>query len=73
MEFKMKQVRVEVTNQGAVYVNDTRITGRDTKWGIHQTMFAIKVPANKVTSSLVEHGYGHIKLDKDYMKELGVV
>ena len=68
----MKQVTVEVTNQGAVYVNSTRITGRDTKWGVHQTMFSIKVSPDKVSSSLNEHGYGNIKLDTEYMKELGV-
>jgi len=68
----MKKVTVEVTNQGAVYVNDTRITGRDTKWGIHQTMFSVKVPANKVSSTLAEHGYGNIRLDTSSMQELGV-
>lgn len=68
----MKNVTVEVTSQGAVYVNNTRITDRSTKWGIHQTMFSIKVPANKVTSSLAEHGYGNIRLDKDSMEELKI-
>lgn len=29
---------VTVTDKNAIYVNDTRITNRSTKWGIHQTL-----------------------------------
>lgn len=68
----MKKVTVEVTNQGAVYVNNTRITDRSTKWGVHQTMFSVKVAANDVTSVLAEHGYGNIRLDAASMKELNI-
>ena len=68
-----KRVTMEVTNQGAVYVNGTRVTGRHTKWGIHQTVFTARVYPHRVTHNLVKHGYGHIKLDSDYAKEEGVV
>ena len=29
---------VIVTDKNAIYVNDTRITNRSTKWGIHHTL-----------------------------------
>lgn len=69
---KQKTVTIEVTNQGAVYVNNTRVTGRETKWGVHQTVFSTKCPSNSVSSTLRENNYGHIRLDADYMKDLGV-
>lgn len=67
---KKKQVTVEVTNQGAVYVDGHRITGRETKWGVHQTMFSIKVNKCDIATALQEHGYGYIKLDPDYLEEI---
>lgn len=65
-----KKVTVEVTNQGAVYVNNYRITGRETKWGVHQTLFAIKVNREDIVTALQEHGYGHIKLDADSLNNV---
>lgn len=73
MTTRRKRVNVEVTNQGAVYVNGTRITGRHTKWGIHHTVFAAKVFQNEVSTTLKTNGYGHIVLDKEYASELGVL
>jgi hypothetical protein len=70
---RQKYVTVEVTNQGAVYVNSTRVTGRETRWGVHLTVFETKCPANCVADTLRENNYSHIRLDSDYMKELGVV
>lgn len=32
-------VKLEMTDRGAVYVNDTRITGRHTKWGNHDIIY----------------------------------
>ena len=72
MTTRRKRVQVEVTNQGAVYVNGTRITGRHTKWGIHHTLFTAKVFPNEVIKTLSENGYGHIKLDSEYSSEIGV-
>ncbi len=68
---KRKQVKIEVTNRGAVYVNGTRITGRDTKWGIHSTVFETTAPITQVAKALADNGYGHIKLDADYLEEIG--
>lgn len=33
-----KLVHVSVTHKNAIYVNDTRITNRSTKWGIHTSV-----------------------------------
>lgn len=68
-----KQVTVEVTNRGAVYVNGTRITGRDTKWGVHTTVFETTCPDNCVVDTLRENNYGHIVLEKDDMTEMGLM
>lgn len=68
-----KRVTIEVTSNGAVYVNNSRITGRDTKWGIQQTVFTTKCLATQVSKTLADNGYGHIKLDAEYATEAGVV
>jgi hypothetical protein len=70
---RAKRVKMEVTNLGAVYINDIRVTGRHTKWGTHLVVFSRRVAATRVTANLVKHGYGHIKLDADYATEAGVV
>lgn len=70
MSKKNKIVTVEVTSQGAVYVDNYRITGRDTKWGIHHTLFSIKVKREDIVTALKEHGYGHIKLDAESVLEV---
>jgi len=69
---KRKLITIEVTNQGAVYANGTRITGRDTKWGIHTTVFEAKVAPGQVSKVLADNNYGHIRLDKEYALELGI-
>ncbi len=68
-----KKVKVEVTDKNAVYINQTRITGRDTKWGIHYTLFSTKAFPKDVVKVLTENGYGHLKLDKDYAAEFGII
>lgn len=67
---KVNKVTLEVTDQGAVYVNNTRITGRNTKWGVHRTMFSIVINPKDIIATLNEYGYGHIKVDSDYHKEI---
>lgn len=70
----MRKVLIEVTDKGAVYANDERITGRHTKWGVHHTVFttSVKVPANKVRQILEDNGFGHIELDPDYCAGFGI-
>lgn len=67
-----KKYDIEVTNTGAVYLNGTRITDRSTKWGIHLTMFKVTTYSKNITKVLAEHGYTNLRLDTDYMKEVGV-
>ena len=67
-----KKFNVEVTNQGAVYVNNTRVTGRETKWGNHLTIFKVSTTRTNVSKVLEEHGYGHIRLDREYLTEMGL-
>ena len=67
-----KRVVMEVTNQGAVYINGTRVTGRHTKWGFHEIVFKAKVYTHRVGYKLIKHGFSHIKLDPNYAKEEGV-
>jgi hypothetical protein len=71
-EARTKKVNVEVTDKGAVYVNDTRITGRHTKWGIQNTIFQAKVPLDQVVQTLRDNGFGNIRLDPQYSAEMGI-
>ena len=64
-----KKLEIEVTNKYAVYVNGTRVTGRDTKWGIHTTIFKTTTTS---TQTLADYGYGFIKLDAKYVAEMGL-
>lgn len=67
---KTRKVTLEVTDRNAVYINGTRITGRDSKWGIHRTMLSIQIKPTDIVETLNEYGYGYIKLDADYHQEL---
>lgn len=67
-----KKVNVEVTDKGAVYVNDTRITSRHTKWGVHNTIFQTKVPLDQVVQTLRDNGFENIILDPQYSAEMGI-
>ena len=67
-----KKLNIEVTNKYAVYVNGTRVTGRDTKWGVQNTIFKTTTTSKDVTQTLADYGYGFIKLDKIYLTELGL-
>lgn len=68
-----KKLTVEVTDKGAVYVDGTRITGRETKWGIHNILFTGKAYPKDVVSLLKENGYGHIQLDPEYAAEFKII
>lgn len=65
-------VKVQVTNLDAVYVNETRITNRSTKWGYHSIICEFKCAPKNVRLYLNQHGYDHIKLDPDYAAEFGI-
>ena len=65
----MKQVLLEVTDKGAIYVNNTRITDRSTKWGLHNIIFSRMCAKQDIVKTLVEHGYSTKRIDDpEYMK-----
>lgn len=59
----MKTVKLEVTDRGAIYVNDTRITDRSTKWGLHSIIFSTVCEHDKVLDTLVTNGYSTKRID----------
>jgi len=67
----MKTVKLEVMANGAVYVNDSRITDRSTKpWGGTYTVFAVDTPKRSVVKTLVENGFNIRRIDTEpYLKQ----
>lgn len=68
----MKIVKVTVTDKNAVYINDTRITGRNSKWGWHNTVDEFRCAPKNVRTRLTDRGHGHIRLDPDYAAEMSI-
>jgi predicted GH43/DUF377 family glycosyl hydrolase len=68
----MKILKVTVTDKNTVYVNDTRITGRGSKWGIHYTVDEFRCAAKNVRNRLIQRGYGNIRLDALDAAEFGI-
>lgn len=64
----MTHVKVEITDRGAIYVNDSRITGRDTKWGVHTTLDSFTCPKDEVVKTCLERGHTCAvrSIDEDY-------
>lgn len=54
----MKKVKVEVTNKMAVYVDDTRITDRSTKWGVHRIVDKFFCRPDNIFKNLKRKGLG---------------
>lgn len=67
----MKIVKLEVMANGAVYVDDTRITDRSTKpWGGTHTVFAVGTPKQSVVKTLVDNGFNIRRIDTEpYLKQ----
>lgn len=59
----MRKVRLEVTDKGAIYINDTRITDRSTKWGVHTTVFSTVCNREDVLDVLVKNGFSTKRID----------
>lgn len=56
-------MKVEVTDKGAIYVDNTRITNRNTKWGQHTILaeFACDEAAD-VANECIRRGFSrHVK------------
>lgn len=65
----MRKVLLEVTDKGAIYVNDTRITDRSTKWGVHTTVFSTVCNREDVLEVLTKNGFSTKRIDDPvYMK-----
>lgn len=67
----MKTVLLEVMANGAVYVDDTRITDRSTKpWGGTHAVFSVDTPSKNVVQTLVDNGFSIKRIDTDpYLKQ----
>jgi hypothetical protein len=51
------QVSVVVTERGAVYVNDSRITHRGTKWGLQNVLDTFECEREQVRDELLARGW----------------
>lgn len=60
-------LNVQITNKNAIYVNDTRITNRSTKWGVHNTVaeFQARTP-REVLQGVVAQGFPNLLSLVDY-------
>lgn len=52
-----EHVHVELTDRGAIYVNNTRITGRATKWGEHTTLHEFHCTRENVVKECLSRGH----------------
>ena len=52
-------VKVSVTDKSAIYVNDTRITDRGTKWGMHQIIDEFACDPADVRSMCLQRGHNY--------------
>lgn len=57
MTQKVVLVEVNITDKGAIYVNDKRITNRNTKWGIHNTLDRFTCPMDNVVQECMKRGH----------------
>ena len=63
-------VKLEVLSNGAIYVNNIRITNRSTKpWGGACTEFSVDVEPYDAISVLKANGFNIDKIDPDYARE----
>lgn len=70
----MKSVTVDITDRGAIYVDGTRITNRNTKWGVHQTVDSFVCNKADVVTECVRRGFPfHIRNidDESYVAQTG--
>jgi hypothetical protein len=73
MTYKVGQlVDVQLTTTGAIYVDNTRITNRNTKWGVHHNVFSSSIPIECIVETLTRLGFAdHVKnIDKNYLSAM---
>lgn len=67
-------VKLEVMDNGAIYINGTRITNRSTKpYEFFHTKFEVNVHRSDVISTLKTNGFDISKIDPDYAREQNIV
>lgn len=67
-------VKLEVMDNGAIYVDNTRITNRSTKpWGGATIQFSANVEPGDVVTVLTANGFDIGKIDPDYAQQQGVI
>jgi hypothetical protein len=60
----MKTVKLEVLKNGAIYVDDVRITNRSTKpWGGSPAVLTVNVLKREVIQTLVDNNFSIKKID----------
>lgn len=52
-----KQVNVELTSRGAIFVDDERITNRSTKWGVHYILHSFYCLPEEVVRECLIRGH----------------
>lgn len=63
-------INVQVTDKNAIYVDDTRITNRSTKWGIHTSVDNFDCKKEEIITKLRQRGHEKVIKnidDKDFM------
>jgi hypothetical protein len=66
-------VKLEVMNNGAIYINGTRITNRSTKpYGWFRTVFEADVDPDMVMATLKANQFDAHRIDPDYAREQGI-
>jgi hypothetical protein len=67
-----KKVKLEVLKNGAIYVDDFRITNRSTKpWGGSPTIFYTCTSRKKVVQTLIDNGHSIKRIDeKPYSEQV---
>ncbi|MDY6957988.1 MAG: hypothetical protein SVK08_02410 [Halobacteriota archaeon] len=63
---KSSEVTVLVTNTGAIYVDDVRITTRGTKWGVMVPVTRFRCSRRGVVKSIISNGF---RKYMDYISE----
>ena len=54
-------MKVEITNKNAIIIDDTRVTNRSTKWGVHTVIDTFEIKRrSELEKKLKEKGFAHL-------------
>lgn len=69
----LRVVKLEVMDNGAIYIDSTRITDRSTKpYGMIRTMFEAVVDPDMVMATLKANGFDTRRIDPGYARQQGI-